>query len=55
MVEKELSLTKFAFLIICVITFGCSDPKSESAFDHFEKIDISQIPDITIFEHIQSE
>lgn len=39
---RELSLIKNAFFIVCVFTFGCSQPKDQ-------KVDLSQIPNDTIF------
>jgi len=50
MVQKELSLTKFAFLIICVFSIGCSEPKGETAINLSEKADVSHIPNITVSE-----
>lgn len=38
---RELSLIKNAFFIVCVFTFGCSQPKDQ-------KVDLSQIPNDTI-------
>jgi antitoxin component YwqK of YwqJK toxin-antitoxin module len=52
MVQKEHSLSKFAFLlIICFLTLGCSDAKVEKAGNVFEKVVVSQIPNTTIFEN----
>jgi hypothetical protein len=50
MAQKEHSLSKFVILIICFITFGCN-PKDKNANTIFEKVDVSQIPNITIFEN----
>jgi len=38
---RELSLIKNAFFIVCVFTFGCSQPKDQ-------KVDLSLIPNDTI-------
>jgi antitoxin component YwqK of YwqJK toxin-antitoxin module len=50
MVQKELSLTKFSFLIICIFTVGCANPKDKKAMPKFEIVDISEIPHMTISE-----
>lgn len=47
---KEHSLFKFAYLIFCVFIVGCTNPKSKNADTVFEKVAISQIPNITISE-----
>jgi antitoxin component YwqK of YwqJK toxin-antitoxin module len=49
MVLKELSLTKFFFYIFCIFTFGCSHPKEDKAIHVFENIDVSKIPNDTVF------
>jgi antitoxin component YwqK of YwqJK toxin-antitoxin module len=47
---KELSLIKYAFLIVCVFNFGCSQPKEGNTINIFEKVDISHIPNDTVFQ-----
>jgi antitoxin component YwqK of YwqJK toxin-antitoxin module len=51
MAQKEHLLSRFILLIVCVFTFGCSTSKDEKANNIFEVVDISQIPDTTIFEN----
>ncbi len=51
MVLKELSLTKILFLVMCFFAIACSKSKKEKAVIFFEKIDLSQIPNDTIFEN----
>lgn len=51
MVLKELSLFKFALIIICFFAFGCYNPNDENTVNIFEKVDVSEIPNTTIFEN----
>ena len=51
MVQKELSLIKNILFIICVFVFGCYQPKDNKMMNIFEKIDVSQIPNDTIFQN----
>ena len=48
---KELSLIKYVFLIVCVFNFGCSQPKEGKTINSFEQVDVSQIPNDTIFQN----
>jgi antitoxin component YwqK of YwqJK toxin-antitoxin module len=48
---KELSLIKYVFLIVCVFNFGCSQPKEGKKNYSFEQVDVSQIPNDTIFQN----
>lgn len=51
MEQKEHLLSKFAYLIFCIFIFSCTQPKDKKATNDFEKVDVSQIPTITIFEN----
>jgi antitoxin component YwqK of YwqJK toxin-antitoxin module len=51
MAQKELSLVKNILFIFCVFVFGCYQPKDNSMKHIFEKIDVSQIPNDTIFQN----
>ena len=48
---KALSQIKYVFLIVCVINFGCSQPKEGKKINSFEQVDVSQIPKDTIFQN----
>jgi antitoxin component YwqK of YwqJK toxin-antitoxin module len=50
MAQRELSLIKFSFYIFCIFNFGCSQPKVAKIQNLFEKVDVSKIPNDTIFE-----
>ncbi len=52
METKEHSRIKFAFLLVCVFNFGCSHPKAKEVkiTNAFEKVDVSQITNDTIFQ-----
>jgi antitoxin component YwqK of YwqJK toxin-antitoxin module len=51
MVQKELLLIKFGFLVIFVFSFGCSQPKDNKIVNVFEKVNCEQIPNDTIFQN----
>lgn len=48
MVQKEHLLTKLVF--VCFIIFGCSNHKDKKIVANFEKVDLSKIPNRTIFK-----
>jgi antitoxin component YwqK of YwqJK toxin-antitoxin module len=50
MAQKEHSLIKFAFVIFCILPFGCTQPKENKIVPNFEKVDISQIPNDTVLQ-----
>ena len=49
--QKEHLLTKFSFILLCFFAFGCTISKEEIAKNVFEKVDVSKIPNTTIFEN----
>jgi len=51
MEQKEHSLSNIVLFIICAFAFGCAKPKDKNATVIFEKVDVSQIPNITIVEN----
>ena len=44
---KELSLIKYAFLIVCVFNFDCNQPKEGKTNNSFEQVVVSQSRSIT--------
>jgi antitoxin component YwqK of YwqJK toxin-antitoxin module len=51
MAQKALSLIKIVALIGYFFSFGCSKQKEGKTINSFEKVDISQIPNDTIFQN----
>jgi len=51
MEQKELSLSKFFFFICCIAVCGCAKNEKEISKNIFEKVDVSQVPNITIFQN----
>jgi hypothetical protein len=51
MALKALLLTKLAFLIVCVFTFGCTEHPKQFLVKHPQKVDVSQVPNITVLEN----
>lgn len=50
MVQKELLQTKFFVFIFCLVNFiGCNETKQNVESNVFEKVDVSQIPNNTIY------
>ena len=54
MVQRELSRNKFAFLILYIFSFGCSQQKDFKNINIIEKVDVSVIPNDTIFQNDSS-
>lgn len=48
---KALFLSRFTLIIVCISTIGCSSPNAKITKNIFEKVDVSQIPKITIMEN----
>lgn len=51
MEQKEHLLNKFVIIILCFFAFGCKSPKVEVAKNVFEEVDVSKIPNTTIFDN----
>ena len=51
MALRELLRNKFAFLIVFIFSFGCSQPKDDKNMPIFEKVAISSIPCDTIIQN----
>lgn len=51
MVQKELLHSKIILIYFVIFVFGCSESKNEKAINIFEKVDVSQIPNIIVFEN----
>jgi antitoxin component YwqK of YwqJK toxin-antitoxin module len=51
MVQRALSRIKLAFLVLFILSFGCSQPKENKVTPIFEKVDHSGIPTDTVFQN----
>jgi antitoxin component YwqK of YwqJK toxin-antitoxin module len=49
MVQKEHLLNKFIILLFCQLIFSCSETANKKSNNIFEKVDISQVPNTSIF------
>jgi antitoxin component YwqK of YwqJK toxin-antitoxin module len=49
MVQKEHLLNKFIILLFCQLIFSCSETVNKKSNNVFEKVDISHVPNTTIF------